>query len=42
MAKTNSNADQLISVILEGIEEVKGKDIDILDLRDIENTRNGY
>ncbi len=38
MAKTKSSADQLITYILKGIEEVKGKDINILDLRDIENT----
>ena len=42
MAKTNSSADQLISVIIEGIEEVKGNDIDILDLREIENTVCDY
>ncbi len=38
MAKTKSSTDQLITFILKGIEEVKGKDINILDLRDIENT----
>ena len=38
MAKTKSSTDQLITYILKGIEEVKGKDINILDLRDIENT----
>lgn len=37
MAKKNSNADQLISTILNGIEDVKGKNISILDLREIEN-----
>ncbi|MDG3580833.1 MULTISPECIES: ribosome silencing factor [Galbibacter] len=42
MAKTNSSADQLITVILKGIEEVKGKDVNILDLRDIENTVCDY
>ncbi|MFD0862613.1 ribosome silencing factor [Sungkyunkwania multivorans] len=42
MVKTNSGADQLISVIIEGIEEVKGSDIDILDLREIENTVCDY
>ena len=38
MAKKKSSTDQLITYILKGIEEVKGKDINILDLRDIENT----
>jgi len=38
MAKPKSSTDQLITFILKGIEEVKGKDTNILDLRDIENT----
>lgn len=42
MAERKSSADQLISVILKGIEEVKGKDITILDLREIENTVCDY
>ena len=42
MAKENISADQLISVILSGIEDVKGKDINILDLREIENTVCDY
>lgn len=42
MAKTTSSADQLITYILKGIEEVKGKDINILDLREIENTVCDY
>jgi len=42
MTKENSNADQLISVIVEGIEDVKGQNINILDLRDIENTVCDY
>ncbi|HUH28001.1 ribosome silencing factor [Gelidibacter sp.] len=42
MAKENKNSDELISTILEGIEDVKGKDIKILDLRDIENTVCDY
>lgn len=37
MAKKENNADQLIAKIIEGIEEVKGQDIDILDLRELEN-----
>ena len=35
MVKKSGSADQLIAVILKGIEEVKGKDIDILDLREL-------
>ncbi len=42
MAKKHSNADQLITSILSGIEDVKGKEINILDLREIENTVCDY
>ncbi len=42
MTKENSNADQLISVIISGIEDVKGHNINILDLREIENTVCDY
>ncbi len=42
MAKNINNADQLITVILGGIEDVKGKDIKILDLRELENTVCDY
>ncbi|WP_274476074.1 ribosome silencing factor [Mangrovimonas aestuarii] len=42
MAKENTNADQLIAVIINGIEDVKGKGINILDLREIENTVCDY
>ena len=42
MTKENSNADQLIAGIISGIEEVKGLGINILDLRDIENTVCDY
>lgn len=42
MTKENSNADQLIAVILSGIEDVKGQNINILDLREIENTVCDY
>ena len=38
MTDNKSNADLLITTILSGIEEVKGKEITILDLREIENT----
>ena len=42
MTKENTNADQLISAIIESIEDVKGHNINILDLRDIENTVCDY
>ena len=42
MAKENTNADQLITTILGGIEDVKGKEITILDLREIDNTVCDY
>jgi ribosome-associated protein len=42
MTKEKINVDQLITTIISGIEEVKGKEITILDLRDIENTVCDY
>lgn len=42
MIKDSRNANQLITFIIKGIEEVKGKDIAILDLRTIENTVCDY
>ncbi|UKM64770.1 ribosome silencing factor [Flavobacteriaceae bacterium GSB9] len=42
MAKEKISTDQLISVIISGIEDVKGKEISILDLREIENTVCDY
>ncbi|GGI58245.1 ribosome silencing factor [Winogradskyella haliclonae] len=42
MTERNSNADQLITTIISGIEEVKGKEITLLDLREIENTVCDY
>ena len=38
MSKPRSTEDFLISNIVDGIENVKGLDVSILDLRDIENT----
>ena len=38
MLKPRSTEDSLISNIIYGIENVKGLDVSILDLRDIENT----
>lgn len=42
MQKTKASADELITLILEGIEDVKGVDIKLLDLREIENTVCDY
>lgn len=42
MTNKNQNTDQLLSLIIEGIEEVKGHEIEILDLREIENTVCDY
>jgi ribosome-associated protein len=42
MTKERSNADLLITTILDGIEDVKGQDINILDLRALENTVCDY
>ena len=42
MAKKNINNDDLLTNIIKGIEEVKGNDIDILDLREIDNSACDY
>jgi ribosome-associated protein len=42
MTKKKSNADELISKIISGVEGVKGIDTSLLDLRDIENTVCSY
>lgn len=42
MVKKPVNADELISVIIKGIDDVKGDDIQLLDLRKIENTVCDY
>ena len=38
MTKKITNNDLLITEIIQGIEEVKGENITILDLRELENT----
>jgi ribosome-associated protein len=38
----NISTDDLLSSIIKGIEDVKGLDIDILDLREIENSVCDY
>ena len=42
MAKKNNSNDVLLTNIIKGIEEVKGNDIDILDLREIDNAACDY
>lgn len=42
MSKKEKETDQLITQILKGIDEVKGQDVEILDLREIENTVCDY
>jgi ribosome-associated protein len=38
----NISTDDLLTCIIKGIEDVKGLDIDILDLRGIENSVCDY
>lgn len=38
MSTNKDQVDQLITYIIQGIEDVKGNDIEIIDLREIENT----
>ncbi len=42
MTKTKVSTDELIATILKGIDDVKGEDIQLLDLRDIDNTVCDY
>ena len=42
MTNKKVNNDQLIAVIIKGIEEIKGEDIQLFDLREIENTVIDY
>jgi len=42
MQKGKASEDELIAFILQGIEEVKGDNIVLLDLREIENTVCDY
>jgi ribosome-associated protein len=42
MTTKQVSTDDLISVIIQGIEEVKGENIQLLDLREIENTVCDY
>ena len=42
MTRKSVNNDALLANIIKGIEEVKGNDIDILDLREIDNSACDY
>ena len=42
MIRKKASTDELVSVIIKGIDEVKGEDIQLLDLRNIENTVCDY
>ena len=42
MIKKEVGTDVLITTILKGVDEVKGKNVNILDLREIENTVCDY
>ncbi len=42
MLERETGSDQLVTQIISGIEEVKGQNIEILDLRKIENTVCDY
>ena len=42
MTKKSVNNDVLLANIIKGIEEVKGSNIDILDLREIDNSACDY
>ncbi len=42
MRKNQANTDQIVTEVIKGMEEVKGQEIQILDLRGIENTVCDY
>lgn len=42
MTKKQASTDELIAVIIKGIDDVKGEDIQLLDLREIDNTVCDY
>jgi ribosome-associated protein len=42
MSKKEINNDELLANIILGIEEVKGEDINIMDLREIDNSSCDY
>lgn len=42
MSKKNISTDELVATVIKGIEEVKGEEIQLLDLRKIDNTVCDY
>lgn len=42
MSKKHVSTDQLITTILKGVDELKGEDIQLIDLREIDNTICDY
>ncbi|MDP6922293.1 MAG: ribosome silencing factor, partial [Lutibacter sp.] len=42
MTKKQGSADGLITSILKAVDEIKGEDVQLLDLREIENTVCDY
>lgn len=42
MQERKTSADELIALIIQGVEEVKGHHINLLDLREIDNTVCDY
>jgi ribosome-associated protein len=42
MNKDKINNEELLALIIEGIENVKGENITLLDLREIDNTPSDY
>ncbi|MGC1515528.1 MAG: ribosome silencing factor [Maribacter sp.] len=42
MQERKTSADELIALIIQGVDEVKGHNINLLDLREIENTVCDY
>ena len=42
MQESKFSNDELIALIIQGVDEVKGHNINLLDLRDIENTVCDY
>ncbi|MEP1984386.1 MAG: RsfS/YbeB/iojap family protein, partial [Maribacter dokdonensis] len=42
MQENKTSADELIALIIQGVDEVKGQNVNLLDLREIENTVCDY
>lgn len=42
MQENKTSVDELIALIIQGVDEVKGQNVNLLDLREIENTVCDY